>query len=379
MEGWRFLPHSYAIVNQWQLLALSRRDDVAIKVVDAPLYHPRWRTEPGLFEPDREEALKSIPVAQANESADATLRIFARFDFSPSRSIRTAVFATLEAQWIRRNYLCNPALYDQFRKGVAPREISVVTPSHWSAEGFYKAGFSVEQVHIIPHGVDTDMFHPMPELGANVRADMGIPDGDFAFMSIGAMTRNKGIDLLLEAFSEVHRKFPHARLILKGVDPLYRSNDLLRDAMSGIAIEDQQRITERISYFGQSFSFHEMAMFYQAADAYVSPYRAEGFNMPVLEAAACGLPVICTGGGATDDFVNEDFARAINSNKVMLTSGDDELSVLNPDVDHLIALMNSAIEDDAWRRRASAAGPVHVRGNYTWGRAVDMLVGKLLN
>ena len=121
-----------------------------------------------------------------------------------------------------------------------------------------------------------------------------------------------------------------------------------------------------------------MALLYQAADIYVSPYRAEGFNIPVLEAMACGIAVICTAGGPTDDFVNEASCRKIQSKKLPFTVGDEELSLLQPDVEHLIDLMISAIEDDSWRRRAADAGPLHVRTYYTWKIAVDMLVKKLL-
>ena len=42
------------------------------------------------------------------------------------------------------------------------------------------------------------------------------------------------------------------------------------------------------------------------ADAYVTPYRAEGFNLPALEAIACGTPLIVTCGGATGNFCNDD-------------------------------------------------------------------------
>jgi glycosyltransferase involved in cell wall biosynthesis len=51
---------------------------------------------------------------------------------------------------------------------------------------------------------------------------------------------------------------------------------------------------------------------YAAVDCYVSPYRAEGFNLPVLEAIACGTPVIVTRGGATDDFCDDQVAVRIN-------------------------------------------------------------------
>ena len=47
----------------------------------------------------------------------------------------------------------------------------------------------------------------------------------------------------------------------------------------------------------------------QAADVYVSPYHAEGFNLPVLEAVACGIPVVVSAGGSTEDFTHPAFAR----------------------------------------------------------------------
>src|SRR6202035_957998 len=102
------------------------------------------------------------------------------------------------------------------------------------------------------------------------------------------------------------------------------------------------------------FSMKAMAEMYQLADAYVSPYRAEGFNMPVLEAAACGLPVICTAGGSTDDFVTDGFAGRIESKKMSVgIKGGLEAMRLEPNVDHLIALMISAIEDHSWRGQAA--------------------------
>jgi glycosyltransferase involved in cell wall biosynthesis len=120
-----------------------------------------------------------------------------------------------------------------------------------------------------------------------------------------------------------------------------------------------------------------MALLYQAADVYVSPYRAEGFNLPVLEAMACGLPVICTAGGATDDFVNEVSARRIESKKVTRMVADEELLILEPDIEHLITLMSLAVEDEAWRRGALEVGPVHARTHYTWDRVVSLLTDEL--
>jgi glycosyltransferase involved in cell wall biosynthesis len=378
VEGWRLLPHSYAIVNQWQLLALLRRN-IALKVVDVPFYRPSWQAQTGLFEPTAEQALRSIENAQPGESADVTLRVFYPFTFSPSRSRLTAVFATLEQQLIRKDHLSDLREYEQLGRGPPPANVKAVTPSQWSAEGFYRAGFDRDQVLVVPHGVDTATFHPLPDIRNDIRSRIPILDGEFVFLSVGAMSGNKGIDLLLRGFTQVCRKFPHARLLLKGMDHLYDSRGLLLKGIRTLSTGDQQVILERMIYVGDSLSHQAMAMLYQVADAYVSPYRAEGFNLPVLEAAACGIPIICTRGGPTDDFVTDEFARRIESRTSVIAIDGRHASRLDPSLEHLIDLMTSAIEGSLWRKHATEAGPRHVCASYTWDCAVDTLIRKLLN
>jgi glycosyltransferase involved in cell wall biosynthesis len=378
VEGWRFLPHSYAIVNQWQLLALLRRN-IALKVVDVPFYRPSWQAQAGLFEPTAEQALRSIEVAQPAESADVTLRVFYPFTFSPSRSRLTAVFATLEQQLIRKHQVSDVREYEQLGRGPPSANVKAVTPSHWSAQGFYRSGFDRDQVLVVPHGVDTGTFHPMPDTRDYIRSRIPILGGEFVFLSVGGMSGNKGIDLLLRGFVEVCRKFSNARLILKGMDHLYDSRGLLLKLIRTLSAGDQQLVLQRMTYLGNSLSHSAMATLYQVADAYVSPYRAEGFNLPVLEAAACGIPIICTRGGPTDDFVTDEFARRIESGTSVIMVDGRPASQLNPNLEHLIVLMTSAIEDSLWRKHATEAGPRHVRARYTWDCAADTLIGKLLN
>jgi glycosyltransferase involved in cell wall biosynthesis len=97
------------------------------------------------------------------------------------------------------------------------------------------------------------------------------------------------------------------------VTTLYKSESLLKQTIENLPIKLQSLVIDRLLYFGDTISIKKMAEFYQLADVYVSPYRAEGFNLPALEACACGTPVICTKGGSTDDFMKENFARFIDS------------------------------------------------------------------
>ena len=379
VEGWRFIPHSYAIVNQWQLLALARRGDIRVKVVDLPFLGRQWQTQLGLFNSEEEQILRSFDIAKPEECADITLRMSASFDFSRSASVQTAIFGTSESQVLRKDQFPDFQAFTDFQRSPPPENVKIVTPSRWSAKGFYKAGFKAEQVLIVPHGVDVATFHRMPDRRRQIRETMSVADDEFVFLSVGAMTGNKGIDVLLKAFAEVYRKFPQARLILKGLDSLYGSQQFLLKNMQTIPSGDRQRIVDRIHYLGNPMPFRSMAMLYQAADTYVSPYRAEGFNLPVLESAACGLPIICTGGGSTDDFTTDAFARRIESEQLSKRFNDQDLVRLEPNTEHLITLMISAIEDNAWRKRAAEAGPSHVQKNYTWDCVVNMLVRKLWN
>ncbi len=82
-----------------------------------------------------------------------------------------------------------------------------------------------------------------------------------------------------------------------GAAGVYRNGD--RDAMRAYAASGE---LPRVRLIEDELSDDELAALYRACDVLVHPYRGEGFAMPVLEAMACGLPVIVTGGGPTDEF-----------------------------------------------------------------------------
>ena len=172
---------------------------------------------------------------------------------------------------------------------------------------------------------------------------------------------------------------PQVRLVLKGMDSLYTSSAFVDQQMNALEPALVSLVASRLSYVGDGLTFAEMAGVYQAADCYVSPYVAEGFNLPVLEAAASGLPVICTAGGSTDDFTTKDFALRIDSKLRPVVEKDypDAMGLL-PNHEHLVELMLKAVDDAAFRRAARIAGPAHVGARYTWEKMVDGLMPLLL-
>ena len=371
VEGWRFLHHSFAVVNQWQLLSLLQRADISLTVSDVPYFRDDWEPKKGLFSPDQERKLESIPASAPGESADATLRISFPFDFSLRPDGRTILFATTEFGFIQgRGFKAPPDIEELSRS----ESFLLVTPSRWSREGLLRLGLRADQIVIVPHGVDPVTFHPSIE-GRAAREALKQPG--FTFANSSAMTMNKGIDLLLQAFAVVAQKHPDARLMLKGADDLYKSHNLLKRTIARLPTGVASLLEGRILYGGNAVTMASMAQFYQAADAYVSPYRGEGFNLPVLEASACGTPVICTRGGSTDEFMNDDTALFIDSRLGDYIEDDIHGWKLEPDLDHLIHLMLQVIDDVEWRERAALVGPHRAATQFSWDMVVDKLVGAI--
>jgi len=193
------------------------------------------------------------------------------------------------------------------------------------------------------------------------------------------MTTNKGMDLLLQAFARVAETESDVRLVLKGADALYQSKEYLREQLDDLPTAVRESVTRRLIYIGNTFSARTMGDFLRAADCYVSPYRAEAFNMPVLEAAGCGVPVICTSGGPTDEFTEPSFARRIDS-RAMQTSTDvtQAGNYLEPDLDHLTYLMRTAVRNRNEARVQGAVAAQHVLQHYTWSAVTDVLLEQLM-
>jgi glycosyltransferase involved in cell wall biosynthesis len=375
VSGWRFIPHSFAVASQFVCLELLRRGSgLRLFFEDMPYHNPAWQPMTVIFEAGDDAALRSIPPPPADLRADAELRFGFPFDLlRPGRAARTTVFGTAE-------YLCVPRanVAGSTPVGEAQRrnDFTILAPSNWAKEGFVRSGVAAERVAVLPLGFDPEVFRPAtPEQRAAIRSELGFAPDDFVFYHAGAMTYNKGLRILLPAFARLVRERPNVRLLLKGIDALYDSQQQFERQFGKLEPQLAQAAISGLRYSGEQLSFAGMARLYQAADCYVSPYLAEGFNLPVLEAAACGLPVICTRGGATDDFVSEDFALKISSKlRPVVIEGAPEAMGLLPDPENLLHLMRRATDDAEFRRSARDAGPKYVGARYTWAKMADRLL-----
>lgn len=149
-----------------------------------------------------------------------------------------------------------------------------------------------EKITVIPSGVDVDRFRPMPrgEAETVLGLDKGIP----RILYVGAVTRSKGIDHLLRAFARINLATDDpAQLLLIG-DGNY--------ADPAQVLADELGIGQYVTFVGKRPN-DEIPLWINACDVLVLPSLSEGLGVVLIEAMACGKPVVATVCGGPEDIV----------------------------------------------------------------------------
>jgi glycosyltransferase involved in cell wall biosynthesis len=297
IEGWRGISHSYALVNQFQLLAWAQNPYLEIGHLDMPYFFDSWgkhKNPSGLTAKDESIIDQLVPLTEF----DAVFRIYSPFDLKPAHRGRTGVFMVTEfgLDITTVNLQTIPAL--QSEGGF------IVTPSHWSRNRLVANGIPAEMVHVVPHSVDPSYFHRLPDdLIAAQRKSLGFQTDEVILLNVGTQHWAKGMDLLIRAFAVARAQRKDLRLVLKDQRNTYTLNteEFIGQTLAehGLLSED---VLQAITMIPVNLTLQELNSLYNVADAYVSPYRAEGYNLPVREAQTCHTPVITTRDGATADF-----------------------------------------------------------------------------
>jgi glycosyltransferase involved in cell wall biosynthesis len=372
VEGWRGISHSFAMVNQHHLLAWMDEPDLQLFHQDLPFFNASWNASEMGSGFDEADARRLQALAAPDGGAvDAVYRIafpapFPTPDSRADGAARQVTFMVTE-YGLRPRCLGGPisemAAYT--RDGNA-----VIVPSHWARALAVEFGFPAEHVHVVPHGVQARTFAPYsPEERQARRQSLGFHDQDFVFANVGVATWNKGLDHLLVAFARLLRQYPRARLIVKNNRALYGATvsamvDAVEQAHPGLLSDV---VMDAIFVVDANLDQAALRELYACADCYVSPYRAEGFNLPVLEALACGTPVVVTEGGATDDYCKGPWATRVPSSRcatpVAIMQGGRCLEI---DGDALLDVMLSHLHRPADERRLSGPAWATMLDAYSW-------------
>lgn len=157
----------------------------------------------------------------------------------------------------------------------------VVAPSQHIAERLADAG--VHRVTLQPLGVDTDQFHPGLRDSDGVRRELGLSPDTRLLVFAGRPAKEKNVDVLLDAAARLGAPY-HLLLIAAGKDQPPQANATYLDYT-----KDPKQLTRLIS----------------SCDAFVHANAQEPFGLVIIEAMACGLPVVGMTTGGASELVDE--------------------------------------------------------------------------
>lgn len=201
------------------------------------------------------------------------------------------------------------------------------------------AGYLERPAHVILHGVDTGVFHPIPDRGA-LRRELGLDPDAVLIGCFGRVRAQKGVDLLVRAGLRLLPDRPRVQIILTGrITPDNRA--FAEGLMSEIRAAG---LETRIRFLGE-LPWDQVVRHYQALDLFAAPARWEGFGLTPLEAMACGVPTV---------------AARVGAYETLIRDGETGSLVAPDDPDALTDALRLWLDDDDARRRAGHAARTHV-------------------
>jgi len=162
----------------------------------------------------------------------------------------------------------------------------VIALNQMEAEHYKNMGVPEERIAIIPNGIDLSEYANLPPQGAFKRK-FGISEDKKVILYLGRIHRIKGIDLLIKAYAYLIKKMGNkdAVLVIAGPDDGY-----LNEAK---ALADSLRVSDSVMFVGPLYGKDKLVA-YVDSDLCALPSRYEMFPMVLLEAYACGKPIIAS-------------------------------------------------------------------------------------
>jgi GT2 family glycosyltransferase len=261
----------------------------------------------------------------------------------------------LPKEWVRQ---CN--LMDE-----------VWVPSQFNVETFQSSGVTVP-IHIIPLGIDPNYLNPQIK---------GNKDPKFyTFLSVFEWGERKAPEILIKAFSDEFSQDEPVRLVCKtnNFDP-------------GVCVKDQ---IGRLGLPGNGGKIviaenrilknYELGVLYKSADCFVLPARGEGWGMPILEAMACGLPVIATNWSAQQDFMNKNNSYLLDVQRMIPANAKcpyyEGFSWADPSYEHLRHLLRWVYENQEEANAVGVRAAKDAYASWTWSdsaRKIEERISKI--
>ncbi len=184
-------------------------------------------------------------------------------------------------------------LFDKKKELFDGLDLTIVTPSRWLADNVRQSFLHDYPVHVIPNGINLDIFKPSP---SDFRKKHGL-EGKKILLGVSfEWERRKGIDV----FIELAKRLPDAYAIV----------------LVGTSSKVEKMLPENILAIRRTQNQQELAQIYSAADLFVNPTREDNFPTVNMEALACGIPGVTFNSGGSPECFDAETGSVVERNDV---------------------------------------------------------------
>lgn len=245
----------------------------------------------------------------------------------------------------------------------------VWTPSRWGVEAFARAGVR-RPLAVMPLGYDPMRFHP------NLPARR--IDSRFVFLSVFEWGERKAPDVLLRAYARAFTRSDNVLLLV-------RTNNFDSDvhvARQIAALHLPPDAPPIALIYNHQIAATQLGSLYRSANCFVLPTRGEGWGLPILEAMACGLPVIATDWSAQTEFLHGGVGYPLRLRRLIPAVARCPYYLgwqwADPDEDHLIELMRHVYTHPAEAQAVGSRAAAEVAERWTLSHAAERMITRLM-
>lgn len=219
----------------------------------------------------------------------------------------------------------------------------ISAPSHWLINQVIQSGLNSIAHRVIPHGLDLDIFQPSDKNSA--RAALGLPQNACIILFVASYAREnrfKDVATIEKAIKRVAQSRQGKRIVFVNVGGRKNSVSLLDGCtIYEFAFRNDQR---------------EVARFYQAADIFIHAAHADTFPNTVLEALACGVPVVATAVGGIPEQITD------KTTGFLVPHGDAEA---------MASWISTLVENDELRLQMSLTAAIEAKKRFDLKRQIN--------
>ena len=241
-----------------------------------------------------------------------------------------------------RNRLANMFMKRQAKQeeAMAKKSSLIVAVSKYSLDKILEHyDVDANKIRIVPNGVDVEKFRPLNNLAA-AKSQFGLGD-EPCVLFVGSLVPRKGLPFLIEAAKKVVKQQANTKFLIVGDGPL--KNQLVDSIKNA-------NLLDNFVFLGNQKE-DTLISLYKSIDVFALPSIQEGQGIVLLEAQACGKPVVAFGVGGVNEAVR---------------NGETGLLVELGNTDAFAESLLKLIGDEALRNKMGEAGRRFVSENYTW-------------